>query len=88
MTSGKDNTRHMPKQLASLTNPEGLSQPMVAIPTQVKPSYIFKIHFGMIFPSTPKSWKWSLPTYKTMLYVASFILHPASCSKRVRKPFC
>jgi len=85
--SWKDSTRHMPKQLAPPINPEGLSPPMVAIPTQVNPSYVFKIHFGIILPSTPKSWKWSLPTYKTMLYVASFILHPASCSKRVRKPF-
>jgi hypothetical protein len=78
----------MPKQLAPLIDPEGLTPPMVAIPTQVSPSYIFKIHSGMILPSTPKSWKWSLPTYETMLYVPSFILHPASCSKRVGKPFC
>lgn len=85
--SWKDKTRHMPKQLAPLINPEGLSPPVVAILTQVYPSYVFQIHFGMILPSTPKSWKWSLPTYKTMLYVASFILNPASCSKRVRKPF-
>jgi hypothetical protein len=82
--SWKDNTRHMHKQLTPLINPEGLSPSMFAIPTQVNPSYtcIFKINFGMIPPSMPKSWKWSLPTYKTMLYVASFIFHPASCKKK------
>jgi len=86
--SWKDNIRHMPKQLAPLINSEGLSPLMVTILAQVYPSYIFQIHFGVILPSIRKSWKWSLPIDKTLFYVASFILQPASCSKRVRKPFC